>query len=513
MSALDSVRLLVRKMTSEEKRVAKNFLTAFSQRGPNAPNLALKLFDLICRESKDSPVLDDSQIEMLIYAKQSGIAFPRLILRLREKLLESILLDVNIERQDAYSERGKALHEIRKAISQAQILQDRGVWDWVVSILDESIEKASKFEHYEEMAAALRVRLEMKSVDYGSSSFETENAKYDKVMRCLEASKKALAYYHRLGSEIQFKAGEASLERLEKDIKELQTAYEQTGSATVAFFLFYLEAHLYQEKGKYKEASNALKMQSELVEVHPALYSPMRLAGSLLNLAWNEIYTRRFSNSLRYTEKVEKLLPEKHFNLYQCYETNFYAYFYSGKYEKAQAYMTIILREDNSPSAEYRIGKREYLKACAFFMIGDFEKVHKILIELNPIENDSEGWNLALRILHIMNDIEMENTENAFNRIENMRKHIEKLRKSAKENTRDTIKFEILRTLVNARFDFMETRRKKKEELEKLKETCKEYSWRILSPELIIFDQWFECKVFKQKLEIKIPAYNEPVSV
>lgn len=512
MSALTSVRLLVRKMTTEEKKVARNFLTAFSLRGPQASNLALKLFDLLCREAKGEPELDDTQIESLLYARRSGTAFPRLILRLRDKLFESLLLSVNLERPNAYSERGRVLHEIRKGISQAQILQDRGVWDWVTAMLDDCIEKAAKYEHYEEMAAALRVRMEMRSVDNGKVSYEEENKRYEKVIKCIIASKKALSFYHRLGTEIQFKAGAASLDQLALDIKELQEDYTQTGSATVAFFLYYLETHFYQERRQYKAASVTLRQQAELVEVHPALYSPSRLAGVLLNLAWNEIYARKFTSAIRYTEKVEKLLPEKHFNLFQCYETNFFAYFYSGKYEKALNYINTLLKQDSSSTAEYRIGKRDYQKACVLFILGEYEKVHKILIDLNPIENDHEGWNLALRVLHVMNDIELEKTDNAVNRIENMRKHIDKLKKSGRDNPREVLKFEILRTLVNAHFDFMETRRKKKEDLDKLSSGNPMYAWRILSPELVIFNQWFESKVYKQEFVQKIPSYYDSVA-
>lgn len=510
MGSLTTLRLLVRKLSPEEKKVARNFLTAFTLRGTKAPNQAAKLFDLLCRESKGEPEIDDRQIEILIYNQKSGTAFPRLIFRLREKVLESLLLSVNLERENAYSERGRALHEIRKSLSQAQILQSRGVWAWVISLLNECIEKASKFELYEEWAAALCVRMQMRSIDKGTLTFETENREYDYVLRCLAASKRGIEYYHRLTSEIEFKASPTSLDLLEKQIKTLQMDYEETKSTHVAFYLYYLETHYYQEKKQYKHASSSLRHQLALVK-HPALNTPSRLAGVYINLAWNELYTRRFTGALRYTEELVKTLPEKHFNLFQCYETNFYAYFYSGKYEKALEAINILLKQDSGSSSEFRSGKREYQKACTLFMLDKHTQVHKILVDLNPIEDDQEGWNLGLRMLHIINDIELEKTENAFNRIENMRKHISKLKKTDRENPREALKYEILRTLVNTKFDFMETRKRKAMELEKLNSNLPEYAWRILSPELIIFDQWFASKVFKQSLSQKVPAYNEPV--
>lgn len=507
MSALTSIRSLIRKMSAEERKVARSFLTAFQTRGTNAPNQGLKLYDLLCRELTSGENLEDRAIENLVYGKKAGTAFPRLILRLRDKLFESLLLSTNLEREGVYSERGRALHEIRKSISQAQILQSRGAWDLVISILDDCIYKAEKYEHYEELAAALRVRIEMRAVDKGKASFEEENARYTKVMRSILASKLALEYYHSLGSDIEFKAGKANLDTLLDHVNRLQQEFEATNSATVAFFLQYIEIHLQQELGRYKTASLILKRQMHLVEVHPAVHSKTRLAGVYINLAWNEIYVRKFSSALKYSTKAKGILSEKHFNRFRCYETEFHAYFYQGNYPKALEKINLLLKLDDARSAEFRMGKREYQKACVLFMLKKHAEVHKLLTALNPIENDMEGWNLALRTLYIMNDIELEKTDNAANRIENMRKHLEKLKNSRVDCQREILKFEILRTLVNTKFDFVQTRNKRREELVKLADRKAKWRWNVLTPELIIFDQWFESRVFKQKLVLNIPLY------
>lgn len=511
MSALTTIRVLLQKMTKEEKKVARKYLNAFDTRGSGLPNQSLKLFDLLARETSADQRFDDRAIENLVYGKKAGAAFPRLILRLRDKLFESLLLRINMERDGAYGERSVALYEIRNELSLAQILLDRGAWDLVPMITDECIKKAEKFEHYAELLAALRIQLQIRTIDKGKAVIEEENRKYTKVVRSLLASKKALELYHIVCSQVEFKSKGISLQELEQSISTLQGEYEATGSATVAFFQNYLEVHLYQELGMYKSASSALKRQADLAEFHPAIYSKARLAGVYVNLAWNEIYTRKFANALKYTRKVRLIWPGKHFVIYRCYDTEFYSYFYQGKYELALDAMNFLQKHDNSQSADYRIGKREYQKACVLFMLGKYEQVHKILNTLNPIENDQEGWNLALRTLFIMNDLELEKTDNAFKRIENMRKQIDKLKKINTDVPREVLKFEILRSLVNSKFDFVETRNKRKDDLEKLSNQKNRFRWKILSPELIPFEQWFESKVFRQKLVVKISSYPGPV--
>lgn len=511
MSALTSLRTLIGVMKSSERKVAKKFLSSLNVHGEKSPRQVLLLFDLLCREKKGEALLDDSQIESLIYNGRSGsTAFPRLILRLKDKLGESLLLNVNITRPKSYSDRAKSLYLARKKLMLAQNLCGKGIWDWVLSLLGECIEEAKKYERYTIIIDAVTVRMEMKSADKGEISYKIEDDLYNKAINCLLATKKARSYYSRLISQTEFKAEVNNLHSLESNIKELQNDLELTGSATVAYYLHYLEVHFYQEKKQFKRAADILKTQIELVEVHPALYSPSRLVGALVNMALNEIHTRRFVGALRYTKRIAKLIPEKHFNWLQCVEVNFHANFYSGKYKQALENINFLLSHDLSSAALFRKGKREYQKACVLFMLKEFGQVNKLLIDLNPIEDDLEGWNLALRTLHIMSDLEQEKTEEAFYKIENMRRILEKLKKNAAwNNPREVIKYDLLKTLANTGFNFVEARTRKLDELNKLAESTGVFSWRILSPELVIFHQWYISKVFKQNLVLKIPMNIE----
>jgi tetratricopeptide (TPR) repeat protein len=509
MSTLNTVRSIVRKMSNEERKVAKSFLTAFSPRGTNAPNQALKLFELLCDELEEKTPLKDSDVRGLVYSEKSDVAFPRLILRLKEKLIESLLLSVNLERVDTYSERGRALHEIRKGISQAQILHARGSWHVALPLLDDCVKKAARYEHYEEWASALRIRMEIRTIERGRNYFESDNTIYEKVIRGIVASKRALEHYHKLVSRIGFKAETSHLEEIQHSIDILQLEFERTGSANVAFFLHYLEIQFYQDVRLYKSASRILKRLCDLVENSPAVTSPDRLMGVYINCAWNEICIRKFSGALKYLTKAKGVSKTKNFNYYQCIETEFYALYYNGDYSGALKRIDELM--DAEMGGEFRAGKRQYQKACVLFMLGRYDQVQKELTILNPIEEDHEGWNLALRTLFIMNDVELEKTENANKRNDNMRKHIAKLKKANKNRPREILKFEILRTLYNCKFDFVQTRGRSQIELQQLSSTQEKYQWQIMSPELVIFDQWFDSKVFKQKLNLIIPPYIPPV--
>lgn len=502
---------MIAAMNKEERKVARSFLTAFSTRGAESPNKALDLFDLLCREAeaKNTVVFTDKQVEELVYGQRSGTAFPRLVLRVREKLLESLTLSINLDRENAYSERGRNLHEIRKALSQAQILQDKGETDWAAAEYERCIERAGKYELFEEWATALRLRMQTQSMSRGADAVDADARNYEKVVQGLLASHKAQRYFSQMIARTEFETKPVSLPELKKKIDELKKDMQQCGSATVAFFLGFMEAEYYQETGKYAAAAEVLRKLAELTGNHPALYSPARLASVLVNAAWNDLYLYRFRQALKTSGRVLELLPPEHFNALRCVEVSFHAHFYSGRFEEALDMLEQLLEHDAGSAAEFRTGKRQYQKACVLFMQKKFEEAHRILVDLNPIEDDAEGWNIAHRLLHILNDIEREHMENAFNRIEAFRKHLSRIGKKSEVPARFLAIYDVLQTLANNRFDFVRTHTRKNEELKKLSDPGSALSWKILSPELIIFDQWFDSNVFRKPFKLVMPEYVE----
>lgn len=516
MSTLSVVRQLVRKMGPEEIKIARKFLNAFNTRGEKEQNKGVIFLSLLLDEIKRNRVYEEEELEKLIYGRVGGAAFPRMLLRFREKLFESLLLSPNIDREGAYSERAKVMYEIRREVSLAQVVLSRGMQDQALEMFNGVIQKALKYELFEECLLAVRNRIEIGAFYGGVKSQQQDKELYDKTVRALTGVKTAVEYYSLLLAETEFNATPGQpffSQRLNRQINELYDVLKDTSSAYVAFYLNYIEAHHLQLQHRYKAASKVLKEQADIIVEYPAIKSNTRLAGALINYAWNEIYCYNFASALAEIEKAEALLPAGNSNLFQCYETRFYSYFYTGAYEKALQCLTLQQEEEEGLASPFSTGKRNYMSAAIAFATGRNEKVHEILRDLNPIENDNEGWNIGMRVLHIMNDIELEKTENAVSRIENLRKHIEKLKKKADVSERERLKYEVLRELVNTRFDFTATYNRRRDEIEQLRSRDPQTSWHILTPELVPFEQWFDSRLYKRPLNIKPQHYHEPLVI
>lgn len=102
MEALNMIREIVFRLSEEEKGTIRLYLRNFNQRGKNSRSI--KLFDILTTapKRKDEPQETREQFEMLLYGKGNPATFGRLLLRLKEKILEALIIDVNINREGAY---------------------------------------------------------------------------------------------------------------------------------------------------------------------------------------------------------------------------------------------------------------------------------------------------------------------------------------------------------------------------------------------------------------------------
>ncbi|HNS13000.1 MAG TPA: hypothetical protein PKM97_10345, partial [Bacteroidia bacterium] len=116
-------------------------------------------------------------------------------------------------------------------------------------------------------------------------------------------------------------------------------------------------------------------------------------------------------------------------------------------------------------------------------------------------EQDKEAWNISVRVLSIMNQIELENFEIADNLIDNLRKYYERIKKNLVVSKRDEKIIQILTALKGHSYHFRTTYRKKADAFDLLESLDSSYRWKILSPEMIIFHEWFKAKVANLKYD------------
>lgn len=507
MSGLQTIRKLVASMSPEEQTTLRQLLLSFDSRGEKFNSKSVRLLDLLIEPSES---MSDRDMEFVIYGKRSTPAFSRLVIRFRDKLLESLLLDVNVKREGNYSDVYIHLFEVRKKISYAQILIGRGLNELALFLYESVMEICKMYEFYEELLIAIRLRMQIVSLTQGNEYMRKLKQDYRKYDRCREAALFAYFDYNTLVSNTEFKTRkEGLIPFLEQATARMAQDMEETGSANVAFYRYYLEAQLHQENHMYREARKSLQKLASLVQKSPALNVQYRLGNVFINLADNELYLRSFDRCVDYCHRAIGQLKVGSFNEFQCMETEFYGHYYAGRYEAAHRLLAELIDRDSGKHTAFRRGKRHYLQACTLFMQREFREAQDILMEVNVIDADREGWNVGIRMLAVLTDIERSLHDLAGKKIENIRKHLRKLEEEQKLRRRDELIYEVLRALDHRSYDFVHTWRDMQEHFELLRSNDPDCCWQIKSPELIIFHEWFFSKVSKVKFIQKIPKLIE----
>lgn len=507
MEIVESIHRIVSRLTEEEQSTARAYLTTFSQKGKEAR--AIVLFDMVVEHNKSGAgaALDSAELEVSLYGAPSSANFTRLVYRLREKILESLVLDVNVNREEAYDERTRINIEVRKNITQAQILQSRGLHDISESILEKVFQQCKKYEILEELLLAVRLLINLRRTNEGVKHLSMWMSIYEKYDYMKSALVKAEARMCVVNAELDFKAGEkAKADWLKIILDEMVVDYRKTSCAHIGFNFFYLQAQYYQIVRDFRSARKALEDNFKLLETHPSIFTKIRVGNVLSNIADNDLYLREFARCQKTAAKAMVHFKEGSFNYQQAVELTFYSHYYRGAYAAAKDTILELLPDaDEMNELQFKEGKRFYLLACAHFMSGEFNATVKLLNRIiNPIEEDREGWNIGMRILNIMALVELEKFDEATSRIAALKSFIDSVGKDYITERALSVAT-LLRKLSNASFDFKVLYQKEQERIEALSEL----EWIPKSPEMVIVDQWILSRVHKRPLVLALPAVKK----
>jgi len=500
-----SIKNLIKGLSNEEINSVRKYLNCFDETFGNTKTKTANLFDLLISDEN----LSQKEIINLLYTNPSSEdAFDKLSRRLSEKIHECLLLDVNVERKDVYPDYIKASIDVRKKIMQAHIMLGRGLSKDLNAVYDKIILKAKKFELYSELVEVLYLKQIYLGFRRGKTEFENliEDIRISEKSR--DAVNKALIYYYQLIVNNDFSAvNQVNREEFEQCINELQTLYKVTKSANVGYYLHLIEFEFYQLNGQYHEAKLISLKLVDLIQENPSIYMKRRLGSAFVRLSENELHTYDFKESALHARLAQDYFHKNTINHNIARETEFFSYYYQGNLEKAEKIINGLVEDSRNIHSDFRHAKQAFWAANVALLLNKRKETTDLLNQTKEIDKDKEGWNIGVRILSIMNQIESEGNDLAESHIENMRKHIERTMKMKEVRPRDITILRILNELVNQSFDFKAVWSSRKQLFEQLASFDGDQAWTINSHELILFHEWFKAKALQTEypLAIRIP--------
>ena len=503
MNTLLPLKDILQKLKKKEITSLINFLKSHRKESNEHAMKSIQLIKLIIKNNGYS----SDQLQKTIYGKNNYHAFNKLVNRLKERIYEIILFDNNITQSEVYDKRNLTVFAIRKKLLQVEIMTLRGMNYEIEKFHKNIIHISKEYEMYGTLLETLYAKQRYLGFRYGKKVVQKLNKEIEYFENVRIIDKNSRKIFNNINANISISDSSCDYQNeLKEAISVLQKNYDQTKSATILFYLLFLKTEHYQINHEFQNAKKILIQMKGLLENNNATYTKNRMGTILLNIVNNELLMFNFIKCLVDSKVINEYFSNNPVNNAINYELLFYTYFYTNKIDKAEKIIEELYHASRTAKTPFQNSKRAYLLACIKTFTGKYLDSNELLKEVKEIEKDREGWGIGVRILVVMNSIEMGNDEKADRDIDKLKKH--SMGASARKTIRkrNILIQEVLVHLKESNYEFLKTLKSKSRIFRLLESNQVDCRWKIKSPELIIFHEWF-----KQKAEGR--PYNHVAAI
>jgi hypothetical protein len=408
--------------------------------------------------------------------------------RLRDKIFDSLSSDLNLQRKGTLSTTWKHRMQIKKDIFKGLLAYTMNSEEQMLYFMRRALKNAIRHEYFKEGIEASTQILEIvrtRKIKYGVKKVRLDRElliaqdeyfeRVKKLRRDVDAE--AVKEFHDLVliGELRSKIDAARLDAAGNSFRAERE-------------ILYAELVLFSFVEDWEKCyAISLNIQN-LILSNPQMVAENELGIIGVNLGIFGILGQNYAQAEVQIRKSFEHLSKKGYLLTASQENLFLALFYQSKSAEAEELLNEELLGGPFGKSPMYASKWNYWRSIILFQEGDFRGSLDLLAQSKEIEKDKEGWNLYIRMLRIMNMIELQKFDLAENETENFRRYLE----GKKYSRRVKEIFRVFRSLARSGFEF----RSQKAQMEKLNATLgeKELIWNPTSPELLRIDEWLKSK-------------------
>lgn len=500
MREFENVKWLLLRLTENEQRLLYRNIDSISDINKRGESLTLKLVKLIYSQ----PLLKSDEIQLKIYEKKNSIAFRKLIQRLEEKLLDLLLHQESLSNNIHYDPRSAEILILRKKLLQFDILWMRGSTEKNLKQLDKIIEKADFYEYYEILLFALYKKRRLLSYMLSSAQYESLCKRIEEVEFKRKALLDAEEYLNQLANrrENNLLASKRRIEILHEYKNRLEFYLKKCNSLNIEYYYRYIKLEYLDRMHDIKSAAQDASDLVLFLAKNPAVKSGWRYENAILNLISFEIRVYNFGKARSLLKDIGRVLTKHFYNNFLLKEIVFHLNLITVDINGVKRNID-QLSEITEHLIHANIFKRKvyYFDAIYRYTFKPDVDVTMLNSSLNFSDFPDEKWKFYHRVFSIQLLIESEKYELADAQIENNRKYIERMKKSDVLDSRQELIGKVLIELSRKSYDFKKVSKSKHKELTLLDSVEPEYRWQIMSPEFIVFQEWFKAQLNHEKYD------------
>ncbi|MCA6364821.1 MAG: hypothetical protein IM638_17440 [Bacteroidetes bacterium] len=493
---LDKLYKLLHTLNRQQIKVLKKYLVGFSTRN-EAETKMLELANLLLSKKQSAPDIDFCSKS--IYGAPRDSRIDKLKTRLYNKVLDSLAIDINIQRDEYEDEIHPITIRLKKKATILQIIRFTPLRESLgIELLNDIIYTSRKYEMYFVLLEHLHQLKYMKTWREGQKTFEKFIEEINYYEKCNQANIRATDNYYKTIFHTSFSGnvGDKKLTSFYLDcITQTRYDYQQTQSPSVGYYLLMFEMGYYQSIHDYHKAKETCESLINLIQNNISVYRKNRMGYAYGNLAECEVYLGHYEQAIIDVRKSVGYLTPNSSDYYLNKQFEFEILFLNNKWHEAQLIIETLQKTNRLKQGDFRIAKYAFYEACVHFKLGRFKECSRQLSLKFELSKDKLGWEIAIRILRIMTMIELNRHDEAQPMVGNLQKHIERNARKADVNERDRMILKLFRELDKAGFRFDNLSKVPRDLHARLSEKNQPWSWKPLSPELIPVHEWLQSKL------------------
>ncbi len=454
---------------------------AFHNKGKN------KTLELV-EELEKFPNLSQDEYSKRLYDDPKSKAFIMLKSRLMEKMLESLMLSVNMQNNPAYQEDPTALEHVNlhKNMIYASLLRRRGLDTIAEEILQKSAETAAYLRLPE---VQIQAAVSLRNISSKESEMWTYKQEIDKYIKQMETDVFGAGLFDefRVVRTDKTSHSKENVDFLDHALNALEVKLENAYSPRGHYYYLTLR---YARNDFIEDPEDARRTLEELIGLlseNPGISSRNRLGIPHLQMAGLELTNFQFEKALESADQALKLFHPKKKNTLTVSTYKLFGLVFLGHLDEAEKLIADLQFFRKQKRLESTINIIRYLHACVHYLRGNTKAASQEIYGVEELLSDKEGWNVGVRLFEIMLSIDMGNYDLATSRIENLRKHT----KRYETKDRFITIYRCFQALERVSYSFKNLPKDFLSHFESLAQT----SWQPVSNQVIRFEWWVASRI------------------
>jgi len=494
---MEDLHAILKSLSPNQNEALQRLLTCFSSRKQTETKTQL-LANLILADG--DKILSSEYYSVKIFGVYNPKAFSKLKIRLYDRIYDCLLMSFNLDKAEKIDPTDDALIRIKKKSALYTCIRfEKQLQSLASKLLDEIIEESKQIEYFPGLVEHLRYKKWQQARTNGTDSYEfwdKEQKHYENISSALN---KAADYYNMLVAKNKSTANsdkKAIAPFLEKSIAVLNAYPQESKSKSFEYYQLWLQFELYSMRKDYLFVKNTCHSLIELINANKSIFREQRISFVYDNLAETEIYLSNYDSAIQYSAQAQKHFSKKSRNLSLSQNLQFLANFHKGDFAEAEKTNTSLLSFLKDEVGEFDFSKYNFYKANLFFINGNFKEADAHLSLDYKILDDTTGYGIGVRVLHILTHIESADDDRARRGINSLDQFIYRLSPTTEQpSVRDIQILNFLQSLDKEGFQFNMLNKKAHQQIELLSNPSGEYPWQPFTAELIPFHQWVNSKI------------------